>query len=73
MERVIGLDCGTTNSAIAVADSDGQARLATFADGPATTNNFRSILYFPAKERGSQQRKETKSGLTYSTHGQNVN
>lgn len=62
MEPVIGLDFGTTNSAIAVADSNRQARLATFPDGPATTNYFRSILYFPAKERGSQQRKETKSG-----------
>lgn len=36
MEPVIGLDFGTTNSAIAVADSDGRARLAAFADGPAT-------------------------------------
>jgi hypothetical chaperone protein len=62
MEPVIGLDFGTTNSAIAVAAADRQAILATFADGSATTNNFRSILYFPAKERFSQQKTETKAG-----------
>ena len=62
MEPVIGLDFGTTNSAIAVADSSRQAKLATFADGSATTNNFRSILYFPARERGSRQKSETKAG-----------
>lgn len=58
-EPVIGLDFGTTNSAIAVAGNDRQAMLATFADG---TGAFRSILYFPAKERGSQQKAETQAG-----------
>ncbi|HEU4796062.1 MAG TPA: Hsp70 family protein [Pyrinomonadaceae bacterium] len=62
MEPVIGLDFGTTNSAIAVADSSRHTTLAAFADGPTTTNNFRSILYFPAKERGTQQKGETKAG-----------
>jgi len=59
MEPVIGLDFGTTNSAIAVATGDRQAKLATFADG---ANNFRSILYFPAKERFSKQKIETQAG-----------
>ena len=46
MRRAVGLDFGTTNSAIAVADADGAARLAAFeADGGMTTT-FRSILYF---------------------------
>src|ERR1044071_7710719 len=59
-EPVIGLDFGTTNSAIAVAGSDRHATLATFADDLAA---FRSVLYFPAKERGSpQQNTETKAG-----------
>ena len=62
MEPVIGLDFGTTNSAIAVADTNRQATLASFADGSATTKNFRSILYFPARERLSQQKSETKAG-----------
>jgi len=58
-ERVIGLDFGTTNSAIAVAGTDRVATLATFAEG---TGAFRSILYFPARERGSQQKTETQAG-----------
>ena len=58
-EPVIGLDFGTTNSAIAVAGNDREATLATFAGGAAA---FRSILYFPARERGAQQNTETKAG-----------
>ena len=62
MEPVIGLDFGTTNSAIAVAGADRHPTLATFADGPATTTSFRSILYFPARDRSSQQKIETQAG-----------
>ena len=62
MEPVIGLDFGTTNSAIAVAGTDRQATLATFADGSSTIANFRSILYFPARDRSSQQKIETQAG-----------
>jgi hypothetical chaperone protein len=42
----VGLDFGTTNSAVAAARSDGSAVLATFADGTQRTSTFRSILYF---------------------------
>jgi hypothetical chaperone protein len=62
MEPVIGLDFGTTNSAIAVADDDRQAVLASFSDGAATTTSFRSILYFPAKDRSAPQKTETHAG-----------
>ena len=59
MEPVIGLDFGTTNSAIAVADNDRQAVLASFAGG----TTFRSILYFPARDRSlPQQKVETQAG-----------
>jgi hypothetical chaperone protein len=62
MEPVIGLDFGTTNSAIAVAGDDRQARLAHFSDGAASITNFRSILYFPAKDKSSPQKTETHAG-----------
>ena len=62
MHPVIGLDFGTTNSAIAVADAGKGATLATFADGHNTTTSFRSILYFPHKDRETTVKVETKAG-----------
>ena len=59
MNQVIGLDFGTTNSAIAVAESGREATLARFGD---TNTSFRSILYFPHKERASTVKLETKAG-----------
>jgi hypothetical chaperone protein len=50
--RVVGLDFGTTNSAIAVAEPGQGAVLGQFTDGTNLTTSFRSILYFPASERG---------------------
>lgn len=46
MPKVIGLDFGTTNSAIAVATADGTAQLATFSSEGQPTAMFRSVLYF---------------------------
>ena len=46
MRRAVGLDFGTTNSAIAVATADGAAQLATFEADSQRTATFRSILYF---------------------------
>jgi hypothetical chaperone protein len=48
--RVVGLDFGTTNSAIAVAEPGEGATLAHFTDGNKTTTSFRSVLYFPARK-----------------------
>jgi hypothetical chaperone protein len=63
MGPVIGLDFGTTNSAIAVAESGKEAMLACFKDRGSTTSSFRSILYFPPKDRSSPPvRAETKAG-----------
>ena len=58
MHTVIGLDFGTTNSAIAVAEPGRGAKLAVFGD----VNSFRSILYFPHKDRSSRVKAETKAG-----------
>jgi hypothetical chaperone protein len=62
MPPVIGLDFGTTNSAIAVADVGKEATLASFDAGSGTTTSFRSILYFPPKDRTATVKAETKAG-----------
>ncbi len=50
----VGLDFGTTNSAIGVASDDGTVRLASFPYGAAFTETFRSILYFAADRRDAR-------------------
>jgi hypothetical chaperone protein len=51
--RWVGLDFGTTNSAVAVADASGPPRLAMFptAHGPRST--FPSVLYFEPRPTGA--------------------
>ena len=44
--RTVGLDFGTTNSALAVMCTDGTVQLATFQDNGQVTTTFRSVLYF---------------------------
>jgi hypothetical chaperone protein len=46
----VGIDFGTTNSALAVADEDGAPRLARFARAGGETEVFRSLLYFERDE-----------------------
>lgn len=50
MERFIGLDFGTTNSALALAGRDGRSELVRFdtREGPSST--FRSVLFFDPSE-----------------------
>jgi hypothetical chaperone protein len=50
MRPVIGLDFGTTNSAIALASPGGDAVLATFPDDGQHTTTFRSVLYFDPEQ-----------------------
>lgn len=46
MSVAVGLDFGTTNSAIAVATSDATVHLAAFQEDGRVTTTFRSMLYF---------------------------
>ncbi len=50
---MIGLDFGTTNSAVAVIGGQGAPRLATFADGDERTSVFRSVLYVDPEAPGA--------------------
>ena len=56
--RAVGLDFGTTNSALAVVQADGTVQLATFQDDGQVVSTFRSVLYFfhpEEDERGGRR------------------
>ncbi len=52
MARIVGLDFGTTNSALAVIDDNAAVRLAGFPTAAGDRPTFRSILFFDADEHG---------------------
>jgi hypothetical chaperone protein len=51
--RAVGIDFGTTNSAVAVMGPDGALQQATFKLGTETLRTFRSLLYFEPPEEGA--------------------
>lgn len=51
MTNRIGLDFGTTNTAVAVLGADRKVELARFAHAAGLSDTFRSILYFRAGEK----------------------
>jgi hypothetical chaperone protein len=57
--RAVGIDFGTTNSSLAVAEAAGAPALASFArEGAPDTDVFRSLLYFEREpERGGRVRE----------------
>ena len=57
--RSVGVDFGTTNSALAVVDGDGAPELARFPTANGDRTTFRSILYF---ERGPDGRATSAAG-----------
>ncbi|HVH46244.1 MAG TPA: Hsp70 family protein [Labilithrix sp.] len=59
--RSVGLDFGTTNSAIGVAEGD-TVRLARFAHAHGFADTFRSILYFHPDARDKHGRYEAVGG-----------
>jgi hypothetical chaperone protein len=62
MSTVVGLDFGTTNSAIATATRDGSTVLATFAGDGSHTTTFRSVLYFDPERRTSDRKPQAVAG-----------
>jgi hypothetical chaperone protein len=58
MMRAVGIDFGTTNSAVAIARGGGPPRLASYASGDAggRTLAFRSILHFEPADDGASRR-----------------
>src|SRR5262245_25471597 len=63
MRKAVGIDFGTTNSALAVADTSGSSRLATFqSEEESELTTFRSLLYFSAEERGADRRPLVVAG-----------
>lgn len=59
--RSVGLDFGTTNSAIGVADGD-RVTLAEFSHKGGLTDTFRSVLYFHPDARDKHGRYEAIAG-----------
>jgi hypothetical chaperone protein len=49
----VGLDFGTTNSALALADADGNVELTQYEVRGRAYDTFRSVLYFDPQQRGT--------------------
>jgi hypothetical chaperone protein len=62
MPRAIGLDFGTTNSAIAVSTPGGPTTLATFTGDGYRTTTFRSVLYFDPAMRTADRKPRAIAG-----------
>jgi hypothetical chaperone protein len=58
----VGLDFGTTNSALAVVRADGTVQLVTFEDNGQVTSTFRSVLYFVHPEEDGYRDQRVLAG-----------
>jgi len=56
MQTALGVDFGTTNSAVAVIGPDGAPRLARFPSRDGEARTFRSILYFSQDRKDAMRR-----------------
>jgi hypothetical chaperone protein len=62
MRGGVGIDFGTTNSALAVADCDGAVELAAFRAASGVTRTFRSILFFDPETQTAGGRPAVVAG-----------
>jgi len=62
MPQYVGIDFGTTNSALALADEDGLTCLAMFPQGDSATSTFRSIIYFDPDRRDGRGKLQPTVG-----------
>src|SRR5262249_51621133 len=60
--QTVGLDFGTTNSALAVVRTDWTVQLATFQDNGQVTTTFRSVLYFLHPEEDDYREPRVVAG-----------
>ena len=59
---MIGIDFGTTNSAVAVADESGHVITARYPSGDTESEMFRSILFFSPPEKGMRRELSAYAG-----------
>jgi hypothetical chaperone protein len=64
----IGIDFGTTNSSIALADRSGKVELAHFSELGTATDSYRSLLYLEQMKEGGVNRLKSWSGPTGIEH-----
>ncbi len=62
MSTAVGLDFGTTNSAVALARPDGPTVLATFEGDGYRTTTFRSVLYFDPEAKTLDRKPRAIAG-----------
>ena len=59
---MIGIDFGTTNSAVAMADKFGHVTTARYPSGDTESETFRSILFFATPEKGMRRELSAYAG-----------
>src|SRR5215471_3386381 len=59
---MIGIDFGTTNSAVAMADEFGGVITARYPTGDAESETFRSILFFATPQKGMRRELSAYAG-----------
>jgi hypothetical chaperone protein len=62
VQKCLGIDFGTTNSAIAVANPDASIEMARFRLNDQQTENFRSVLYFEQVREGLRKHVSALAG-----------